>query len=278
MISLIGIELFKIFKKVRSYIGYTAIAVLVPVIQIAMYIEGENILDFLTQNLKQNFFFVGNFLNGYLIAFIVLGSLMIHIPFLITLVSGDLLAGEATAGTYRMLLTRPVSRTRILIAKFIAGQIYTHSIVLWLALISMGLGIIIFGTGELIVIADNITIFAKDDIIWRFALAYGFGALSMSVVASLSFLFSSLVENSIGPIISTMAIIIVFIIISTINIPFFETIKPYLFTNYMQDWRLFFNDPVDTSQVMKSGLVLFGHIVVFFTATLLIFRKKDILS
>lgn len=220
MINLIRIELFKIFKKVRSYIGFIAIAVLVPVIQIALYLEGENILNFLTQNLRQSFFFVGNFLNGYLIAFIVLGSLMIHIPFLITLVTGDLLAGEATSGTYRMLLTRPVSRTKILTAKFIAGQIYTHSLVLWLAAISMGLGVIIFGVGELIVITDNITIFAKDDILWRFALAYGFGALSMSVVASLSFLFSSLVENSIGPIISTMAIIIVFIIISSINVNF----------------------------------------------------------
>lgn len=278
MINLIRIELYKIFKKVRSYIGFIAIAVLVPVIQIALYLEGENILNFLTQNLRQSFFFVGNFLNGYLIAFIVLGSLMIHIPFLITLVTGDLLAGEATSGTYRMLLTRPVSRTKILTAKFIAGQIYTHSLVLWLALISMGLGVLIFGVGELIVITDNITIFAKDDILWRFALAYGFGALSMSVVASLSFLFSSLVENSIGPIISTMAIIIVFIIISSINVNFFESIKPYLFTNYMQHWRYFFEDPLDSTEIIKSGIILFGHIVVFFTATLFIFRKKDILS
>ncbi|NUN07653.1 MAG: ABC transporter permease subunit [Ignavibacteriaceae bacterium] len=278
MINLIRIELFKIFKKVRSYIGFIAIAVLVPVIQIALYLEGENILNFLTQNLRQSFFFVGNFLNGYLIAFIVLGSLMIHIPFLITLVTGDLLAGEATSGTYRMLLTRPVSRTKILTAKFIAGQIYTHSLVLWLAAISMGLGVIIFGVGELIVITDNITIFAKDDILWRFALAYGFGALSMSVVASLSFLFSSLVENSIGPIISTMAIIIVFIIISSINVNFFESIKPYLFTNYMQHWRYFFDDPLDSAEIIKSGIILLGHVVVFFTATLIIFRKKDILS
>ncbi len=278
MNQLIRIELFKIFKKVRSYIGFIAIAILVPVIQIALYIEGEHILDFLTQNLKQNFFFVGNFLNGYLIAFIVLGSLMVHIPFLITLVTGDLLAGEATAGTYRMLLTRPVSRTKIITAKFIAGNLYTHAIVLWLAVFSMGLGVIIFGTGELIVIADNITIFAKDDIIWRFALAYGYGALSMSVVASLSFMFSSLVENSIGPIISTMAIIIVFIIISSINVTFFENLKPYLFTTYMQRWRDFFQDPLDTGVIIKSGLILLGHIIAFFSAALFIFKKKDILS
>ena len=93
MITLVRIELYKIFKKWRTYIGFIAIAVLVPVIQIAMMIEGERSLDFMTKNLQQSFIFVGNLLNGYLISYIVLGMLVIHIPFLITLVAGDLLAG-----------------------------------------------------------------------------------------------------------------------------------------------------------------------------------------
>ncbi|MCK7520020.1 MAG: ABC transporter permease [Ignavibacteriales bacterium] len=47
-----------------------------------------------------------------------LNALVVHIPFLITLVAGDLLAGEATAGTYRILVTRPVSRFKIVFSKF----------------------------------------------------------------------------------------------------------------------------------------------------------------
>ena len=113
MLTLIRIELYKIFKKWRTYIGFIAIAVLVPVIQLAMLAEGERSLDFMTRNLQQSFVFVGNLLNGYLISYIILNSLVIHIPFLITLVAGDLLAGEATAGTYRLLITRPVSRFKV---------------------------------------------------------------------------------------------------------------------------------------------------------------------
>lgn len=279
MIKIINIELYKIFKKWRTYIGFIAIAVLVPIIQVAMLIEGERSLDFMTRNLQQSFIFVGNLLNGYLISFLILNALTIHIPFLVALVAGDLLAGEATAGTYRLLIIRPVSRFKLVTSKFLAGIIYTNLLVLWLAILSLGLGIIIFGVGELIVIkTSTVIIFARDDVFWRFILAYGFAALSMSVVASLAFLFSALVENSIGPIVSTMAVIIVFVIISAIEINIFEAVQPYLFTSYMASWRLFFDDPIDFAEIAKSCLILAGHVLFFFGLAAYIFKKKDILT
>ncbi|NCQ18055.1 MAG: hypothetical protein COW85_06895 [Ignavibacteria bacterium CG22_combo_CG10-13_8_21_14_all_37_15] len=278
MYTLVKIELYKIFRKWRTSIGFAAIGVLVPVIQIAMYFQGEHYLQFITRNFSDNFVFVGNLLNGYLIAYFILGSLTIHIPFLIALVAGDLLAGEATAGTYRMLITRPVSRIKLVSAKFIAGLIYTNLLVLWLAVISLGVGIMIFGIGELIVFKDAIIIFAQNDILWRFAFAYAFAALSMSVVCSLGFLFSSLVENAIGPIVTTMTVIIIFTIFSAINIDFFRTIKPYLFTNYLSTWHLVFDDPVNYDEIIKNCLVLTGHILGFFGITLFLFKRKDILT
>ena len=279
MLTLINIELYKIFKKWRTYIGLIAIGVLVPVIQIAIMLEGKDTINFMTRDLQQSFIFVGNLLNGYLISYFILNSLTVHIPFLIALVAGDLLAGEATSGTYRILITRPVSRTKLIAAKFSAGLIYTCILVLWLAVMSMVLGIIIFGIGELIVLKSSmVIIFARDDILWRFLAGYGFAALSMGVVASLAFLFSSLVENAIGPIVSTMAVIIVFVIISAININIFNNIRPFLFTTYMNSWRLFFDNPVDFSEIIKSVCILLGHIIIFFGLTTLIFKRKDILS
>jgi ABC-2 type transport system permease protein len=223
--------------------------------------------------------FVGNLLNGYFLSYIILTSLAVHIPFLIALVAGDLLAGEATAGTYRLLLTRPISRTQIVTAKFLAAVIYTNLLILWLAFMSLVVGIIIFGTGELLVISSQtIIIFEKSDILWRFICAYAFASLGMTVIASLAFLFSSLVENAIGPIVSTMAVIIVFLIISAIQIDFFQTIKPYLFTNYILSWRLLFNNPVNVNEILKAVLILMAHIVVFYSLTLYLFKHKDILT
>lgn len=277
--TIVQIELYKIFRKWRTYIGFIAIAILVPVVQIAMLFEGQHSIDFMTRNLKDSFFFVGNLLNGYFVSYLILNSLAVQIPFLIALVAGDLLAGEATAGTYRILITRPVSRTTLVTGKFIAGIIYTVCLILWLALMSLGLGLIIFGSGELMVISTNtMIIFSKDDILWRFLLAYGYAALSMSVVASVAYLFSSLVENAIGPIVTTMAIIIIFLIISALQIDFFQNIRPFLFTNYILSWRLFFDNPLNTGKIIDSVLFLIGHIIVLFAITLIIFRRKDILS
>lgn len=279
MLDLVSIELYKIFKKWRTYIGFIALGVLVPLIHIAMVLEGKNTIDFMTRNIQESFVFVGNLLNTYLISYIILTSLAVHIPFLITLVAGDLLAGEATSGTYRMLITRPISRTKLVVVKFIAGLIYTNLLVLWLAFLSLVVGYFIFGTGELLIIdGQMVIIFESGDVLWRFLLAYGFATLGMTAVASLAFLFSSLVENAIGPIISTMAIIIVFVILSAIQVEFFQNIKPYLFTTHIMSWRLFFENPLDINEILKSAVNLIIHIVVFFGLTLFIFRKKDILT
>jgi len=233
----------------------------------------------MTRNIQESFVFVGKLLNTYLISYIILTSLAVHIPFLITLVAGDLLAGEATAGTYRMLLTRPISRTKLIIVKFIAGVIYSNIIVFWLAFLSLVLGYFIFGVGELLIIdGQMIVIFEKNDVLWRFLLAYGFAALGMTTVASLAFLFSSLVENAIGPIISTMAIIIVFVILSAIQVEFFQNIKHYFFTTHIMSWRLFFDEPIDIKEILNSAGILILHIFIFFSLTLIIFNKKDILT
>jgi ABC-2 type transport system permease protein len=277
--TLIRIELLKIFRKWRTYIGFIAIGILVPLLHLAMYLEGQNSIDFVTRGLKDSFILVGNLLNGYWISYLILNALTIHIPFLIALVAGDLLAGEATAGTYRILVTRPVSRIQIVTSKFLAGVIYTGSLIFWLAIMSIVVGLIIFGSGELIVTGNqSIIIFEQSDILWRFLLAYGFAILSMTVVCSLTILFSSLVENAIGPIVSTMAVIIIFIILSAFDVEILRDIKPYLFTNYMLDWREFFNDPLDFAEITKSVLVLSVHIILLFAATSFIFHKKDILS
>lgn len=277
--ALVRIELMKIFRKWRTYIGFIAIGILVPLLHLAMYLEGQNSIDFVTRGLKDSFVLVGNLLNGYWISYLILNALTIHIPFLITLVAGDLLAGEATAGTYRLLVTRPITRLEIIISKFFASSIYTISLIFWMAFMSLVVGLIVFGGGELIVAGSKaIIIFDKSDVFWRFALAYGFAILSMTVVTSLALFFSSLVENAIGPIVSTMALIIIFIILSAFDVEILRAIKPYLFTNYMLDWREFFDSPIDLSEVIKSVSILIGHILLLSVATAVIFRKKDILS
>jgi ABC-2 type transport system permease protein len=115
-------------------------------------------------------------------------------------------------------------------------------------------------------------------VVWRFVLAYGFAALAMSTVSSIAFLFSSIVENAIGPIMTTMALIIVFTILSAIDIPFFDILRPFFFTTHMVAWKALFEDPVNWSDVITSASVLLAHIAACYLGALVIIKRKDILS
>lgn len=279
MIRNIQTELVKIFAKPRSYIGFIAIAIIVSLIHIAMYVDGLNYISFITGPLESAFNIEGKILNGNLVCFIILQTLIIQIPLLVALVTGDLISGEAAMGTIRLLITRPLSRTSLLFSKFFAGAAYVFVLLVWLGLISLGIGLLIFGPGDLIVLkSETITIISSNDTLWRFFAGLGIAFISLLVVASFSLLLSVYSENSIGPIITTMAVIILFTIIGTMDIPLFEKIKPFLFTTHMVIWRNMFDQELDYNLIGNSIMMLVGHIILFLLIAWYSFRKKDILS
>lgn len=278
MLRIINFELYKIACKPRSYIGFIAVGIIAGLIHFAMYMDGTAYISMFTQSLEQAFSIEGKILNGNLVCFIILQMLIIHVPLLVALVTGDLMSGEAASGSLRLLVTKPVSRTQLLFSKFIAGAIYTLSLLVFLALIALGLGLIVFGHGDLMVLrSEGLTIIQDGDIIWRFFAAFAVAYIALLSVAALSFMLSCFSNNSIGPIISTMAVIILFTIIATLEVSFFDTLKPYLFTTHMVSWRLFFDAPVEYNRIINSLLILGAHIFIFITIAWWHFTKKDIM-
>ena len=279
MWQLAQIELFKIFRKPRTYIAFAAIAAIIFLVQLAFYLDGKQYMGFMMASIESGFTIEGNMLNGYFIFFVILQTLLVHVPLLISLVAGDMIAGEANMGTLRLLVSKPVSRTNIIVAKFLSTCVYTILLLTFMAILGLLGSMLLFGTSDLLVIkTDKILLIDRSDVLWRYAAAYCFAALSMITVAALAFLFSVFSENSIGPIIAAMSVIIVSTILTTMDIPFFNAIKPYLFTNHMLNWKGFFDRPVDKPEVLKSALFLIGHIGLFVFLSIYIFRKKDILS
>jgi ABC-2 type transport system permease protein len=207
-----------------------------------------------------------------------MNSLWIHIPLLITFVAGDQFAGEATAGTYRLILVRPVSRTRIFLSKFFTTTLYTFVFVGFLAVLSIGLALILLGRGDLIILQRGILVLSEGDVAWRFLVGYFLAAWAMLTIASLAFLFSTFVENAIGPIISTMGVNMIFLLITVIPLELFKDIKPYLFSNYLNVWQQAFEDPIPWESIGNSMAVLGAYSAGFVFIAWLIFRRKDILS
>ena len=278
MIRLINIELFKIVKKPRTYIGFLAIFLIVGALQLAMYFEGEELISIAIQNLENDFRLEGKIINANLLTYILLNSIIIHIPILICLVTGDAIAGEAATGTLRLILQRPFKRTEVYIAKAITGFIYAIALMVFLAGMTYGLGLLLFGTGDLIVLRRGVTVIASDDVSWRFFYAFCSGTLSMIVVASLSMMISSFVNNAIGPIVGTIAILIGLNIIFTLGAPIFKDILPYIFTSHFIKWQYFFDFDIDKLALQQSVIVQFVYILIFNLIGIWNFNRKDILT
>jgi len=275
---LVRLELLKTFRKWRTFIGFLAIGLIIPLVHVAFKLEGGSAVRSVTRALEGDFFLAGNLFNTYFITQLILNSLWVHVPFLISLVAGDSLAGEATAGTFRLLLIRPPSRSAILLAKYLTTLLYTASLVLLLFALSLGLGVVLFGTGDLLVPGRILTVLPEALLPGRMALAFALALAAMWCVASLAFFFSSLVENAVGPIVGTMAVLVVFLVLGSLPMDLSAQVRPYLFTSHMNVWQSAFADPLPWDTVRTAVAWLAGHAIGFYLATWYIFARKDILS
>jgi ABC-2 type transport system permease protein len=279
MIPLLRIELYKIFRRPRTYIAFAIVAALAGIIQLALVADGKTFVDFVLQGLREQFFFDGNILNGYLVTYIILQSLLVNVPLLVALVAGDSISGEANLGTLRLVLTRPVSRTRLLLTKYLASLVYTLVLLLWLAVVGLLLSVLLFGTGDMLNLkSDEVVFLLRNDILWRYLAAFAFAALAMSCVAALSTLLSVFADNSIGPIVGTMGVVLFFTIISSLGLPFFDHFKGALFTTHMIGWKGFFSNPVPYDAIAWSAVVLVLYTLGFLAAAVFFFHRKDIQS
>jgi ABC-2 type transport system permease protein len=297
MWSLLQIELYKISKRPRTYIAFASIAVIVFIFHGAFKADGPSYLNMLMQSNGDTFDFDrAKIINGNFMCYIILNTLLIQVPILVALVAGDAISGEANMGTLRLLLTKPISRQRIIGVKFIASVIYTIGLLVFMAILALFMSKLIFGVDDQLIFrvhgdVSEITQITKDDVLWRYCAAFLYATVALTVIAALALLLSVFAENSIGPIITTVCIVIVCTIISNMNVPIVDkTIKPFLFTSYLVGWKGFFYLAVDDENIPIKGslenwpairnslFVLFAHVGLFFGAALYFFRKKDIMS
>src|SRR5882757_2584598 len=293
MWQLLQIELFKIFRKPRTYISFGAIAAMVIIIQIALKFDGISYVEFILGSLKDSLEIPYNaILNGYFVCFVILNLLLIHIPLLIALVAGDAIAGEANMGTLRLLVTKPVSRTQLMLAKFMATVVYTALLLIWMAFLALLLSVAFFGVNDIIIARNDVLeIIKSNDVLWRYIAAFAYATVALTTVAALAFLLSVFAENSIGPIVSTISIVIVLTILSEMQIPMYDrTVKPWLFTSHMLAWKGFFYTKIDDTHtgipgslenfpaILRSCGILLAYIFLFVGSAIAVFKRKDILS
>ncbi|MEO7045883.1 MAG: ABC transporter permease subunit [Ferruginibacter sp.] len=297
MWSLLQIELYKISKRPRTYIAFAAITAIVLIFQFAFKADGKSYMNLMLQSVQDSFDMdKSKAINGYFMCYIILNTLLIQVPILVALVAGDAISGEANMGTLRLILTKPISRSQIILVKFAASFIFTIMLLVWMAVTALFLSLLIFGADDMLIFRSKgdesqILQITKDDIMWRYFAAFCYAAVALTVIAALALLLSVFAENSIGPIIATVCIVIVCTVISNISVPIIDkNVKPFLFTSYLVGWKGFFyigtnadGQPIKGSienwpAIRNSLYILFVHIFLLLGITVAVFKRKDILT
>lgn len=276
MIALLRFEFIKLIHRRRTFLSIGLMLVLVCLIFWGLKSEGNNALAFVFQSLGKNFEIEGNLLNGYLTIFLILNTLWIHVPVLITIVTGDLFSSELESGTIRILMTRPISRSRIALSKHFTAILFVFFFIVCYAFISIIPSFILFGKGDLIVAFDGLQIIEESQLPSRFLRAFCFAFLSMGTLAVLSVTVSFFTRKSLISILITLGFIIISTLLQTLSPSLFMGWESFLITYHFSQWQLFFYANIDYIAIANSAIWLVSFSIVCIVISIIRFKSLKI--
>jgi ABC-2 type transport system permease protein len=212
----------------------------------------------------------------------VIFSFNLFIPIFVAMTAGAQIAGEARAGTLRMICIRPVSRVSIFLSKFIIAALHTYLLMAFFIGLNLLIGLIFIGWGNLelfpgpLNLVDEPGKILRDEALWRFLFASFSGSWALLVIAAIAMLFSTILESPAMAIVTTLAIYLMFYIIGRIE--FFEQLRPYFFTTDMDCWRDVFKPEIPWRSFYHYGSICGAYIFGILLMAISIFDRKDITS
>ena len=271
-------ELWKLFGKKRTYIGFGAF--LVAQVGMLLMFQHSNWQRMTSRLLEGNGYFAAEYLSALTVAVIMLiPQILLLMPLYASLVGGDMLAKESEDGTLRMILCRPISRLRLLIVKWVAGLIFCVMLVGALGAMAVLLARFWFPWGGMFVNWPPVHVFSlmpASEGLLRYGLAHVILAINASTVFSLAFMFSCFNMKPAAATVLAMTFFLANLVLE--NLPIFDDYKAFCLTHYFKCWLMVFNHPSDWTEIFKSLSVIGGFNVTAFIIGLAGFRVRDIKS
>jgi len=229
----------------------------------------------------------------------------VFLPVAVAVVAGDSIAGEASAGTLRYLLARPVGRTKLLVAKLVAVITFAVLAVVAVTVTSYATGVLILGPSRAAAVGTTPGGLAPGSIapgaggaptaglqpgaaitslsgtplttlqlIERVLGAMSFITVSMLGVAAIALFLSTLTNSAIGAAMGSLAALVISEILVTLNAA--SAVQPYLPTRYWLAWIDFFRDPILWRDIQRGFAIQAVYVVVFLAAAWANFATRDV--
>lgn len=270
-------ELWKLFGKKRTYIGFGAFLLAQSAMLLAL--RYSHWQDKTAKLLTGNGYLASEFISALTVAVMMLiPQIILLMPLYVTLVGGDLVAKESEDGTLRMILCRPISRPRLLFVKWISGMIFSAILVVALGFIALGFARILFPWKSMFVFVPGQTfaVLPSGDGFTRYILAHSFLAVNACLMLSVAFMFSCFNMKPAAATILALSYLIVNVVME--SIPFFEEYNNFFITHHFKSWLLVFQTPMPWAQIAQSEIILLAMGITTFVIGCVAFQLRDIKS
>ena len=276
-----AVELYKLFSRPRTWISVLLICALPLVVAVFVAVthlapppgQGSAFLSAVLEN--------GKLYPAAALALV----LPVFLPVSVAVVAGESIAGEAASGTLRYLLIRPVSRTRLLMAKLLALTTFVLFAVIAVTVTSYLVGVFLLGPGAASAPAavaqpgSGVTSLSGAPLTLlqlgeRIAWAVAFITVSMLGVAAIALFLSTLADSALGAAIGALAALVASEVLVTLNAA--SVIQPYLPTRYWLAWIDFFRQPIFWRDIQRGFAIQAVYVAVFLAAAWANFATKDV--
>lgn len=193
-------------------------------------------------------------------------------------VAAGIISNEFKWGTIKLLLIRPISRTKILFSKYVSVLVFALTLLLFLLVTSWMTGAVLFGLNGLnpSLVQQQIEGFVQVGVLGEIVEAYGYSLVTLVMMATFAFMISAIFRSS------GMAIgLAIFLMMAgnTIVVFFaqYDWAKYILFANTNLKQYMAGGMPINEDMTLTfSVVVLLVYFIVFLGAAWTAFTKRDI--
>ena len=270
-------ELWKLFGKKRTYIGFGAFLLAQNAMLLAFRFTRWQ--KEMSQLLSVNGYFASEYVSALTVAVVMLiPQIILLMPLYAALVGGDMVAKEVEDGTLRMILSRPISRVRLLLAKWIAGILFSAALVIVLGATALFFARLWFPWGGLFVSWPGMVfnVLTASHGFKLFLVCHSFLALNASIILGLAFMFSCF---NMKPAAATiLALSFMFLNLVMESIPFFEQYHEWFLPYHFRIWLYVYAQPIPVERIVQSLFILLAFHVTTFVVGAAAFQVRDIKS
>jgi ABC-2 type transport system permease protein len=278
----IAVELTKQLRRARSWVALILMAaiaiVLCAVIGITRPSVAERIGDWGS---------VITDTSGFTLPLIAVNAMLLFVlPLGVAVFAGEPVAGEASWGSLRYLLARPVSRWRVLGAKAVVAAAFSLAAVVVVVLVALIAGVLAFGPHPLTVLDLQHTTpfhiasatFSAPEALARIGLATAFVLATLASTFGFAFMLSTATDRPFSAVAGGVGLTLFSRALD--NIPGLHALGPWLpaTDSGTSLWTGFFTMPFQSAGVGHELLVQAVYTTTFLAAAFLWFSRSDVLT